>query len=212
MNRCIVSVATGRYVKGLDRLQSSPNLYATFMAWRDSLPPGSPAHADVPYAFKAYALKAAADEGFDVLLWCDACIVPGARSLNDLWEQIETHGYWISRNGYWNSEWTAESAYGDLGVTHEENATIPHVVATAFGINLNHSSGRKFLDEYFRLANTKAFCGPWVGGKGIQHRHDQTSASVIAHRLKMKLTDPPEWFAYRHGETDKTVLIADGNY
>lgn len=217
-NRCIVSVAAGLnlagepYAKGLARLIASPLLYSTLMTWRDALPHGSPSHQDVPYAFKAYALKTAADQGFDTLLWCDACIVPGARSFNDLWEKIETQGYWFSRNGYWNSEWTAESAYADLGVTHEENAAIPHVVATAFGLSLKHSAGREFLDEYFRLAQTKAFCGPWSGGIGVQHRHDQTAAGVLAWRLKMQLTDPPEWFAYRKGETEKTVLVADGNY
>lgn len=218
MKRCIVSVATGRYVTGLNRLEASQDLHAPVMCWKDSLPAGSPAHADVPYAFKAYALKEAADKGFDLLLWCDACIIPGARSLDDLWDKIETDGYWFSRNGYSNLVWTADTAYADLypdlplEAAQEINTEVEHVVATAFGLNLKHEAGRAFLDEYFRLAQTRAFCGPWTGGIGIQHRHDQTAASVIANRLKMKLTNAPEYFAYRYGETDATVLIADGAY
>lgn len=218
MKRCVVSVATDRYVKGLDRLAGSPILHAPVMAWRDSLPPGSPTHEDVPYAFKAYALKAAADEGHEVLLWCDACILPGARSFNDLWDKIQRDGYWFSRNGYRNSQWTSDSAYADLfpniplDAAKRANHEIQHVVATSFGINLKHPIGCAFLNEYFRLANTKAFCGPWTGGIGVQHRHDQTCASVIASRLKMKLTNPPDFFAYKHGETEATVLIADGGY
>lgn len=211
-------MATGRYVEGLARLEASAGLNAPVMAWRDCLPPTSPSHEDVPYAFKAYALKAAADQGFDLLLWCDACIVPGPRSLEDLWEKIET-GYWFARNyGFKNYQWTADSAYRDLfpeyplELAQQTNKEIDHVVATAFGLNLKHPNGREFLDEYFRLAQTNAFKGPWTGGVGVQHRHDQTAASVIAWRLEMKLTDPPDYFEYRHSETEATALVADGKY
>jgi len=128
-----------------------------------------------------------------------------------------------------NSEWTADASYADLGITREENARIPHVVATAFGISLRHFKGVAFLAEYLRLAQTKAFCGPWwnsnrpeyhrwaaagpCGGAMVKgHRHDQTAASVIAWKLGFELTDPPNWLAYKGGETAATVLIADGAY
>jgi len=208
--RCIVNVATGRYTKGQLRLLAAFN-GDNKRLWYGELPPGSPEHSEKPYAFKAYALKDAA-RVFPLLLWCDASILPGPRALEDLWQRIEAKGYWFSKNGFRNSEWTNLAALEDLGVTGVENESIEHVVATAFGINIAHPIGAAFLDEYFRLANTRAFCGPWTGGKGVQHRHDQTAASVIAHRLGMELTDPPEWFAYRGGETEKTALVADGAY
>jgi len=212
MSRYVVNVATGRYLVGQERLRSALASAATGgLYFSDMMPPGSPSHLEVPYAFKAWALKAAIDRGATSLLWADACIVP-LRSLDPLWERIENHGYWVSRNGYWNSEWTAESAYADLSVTHEENAKIAHVVATAFGLSLTHPVGKRIFEEYFRLAQTRAFIGPWTGGIGVQHRHDQTALSVVAHRAGCVLTDPPEWFAYRGGETEKTVLCADGAY
>lgn len=114
------------------------------------------------------------------------------------------------------------------------NRKIPHVVATTFGISLTHPLGKVFLDEYFRLASeTKAFCGPWInadhrdvkckldpgtrcapcGPEDVRgHRHDQTAASVIAWRLGFKLTNAPDIFAYRGGEKENTVLVADGGY
>jgi hypothetical protein len=209
--RVIVNVATGRYVRGQARLVQSFSGFKR--TWTDQLPPGSPSHEEVPYAFKAFALKKVADSGhFDLLLWADASIVPGPAPLSKIWERLETVGYWISKNGYRNSEWTALSSLQYLGVTEEENHEIEHVVATAFGLNLKSEIGRKFLDEYYRLANTEAFCGPWRGGIGVQHRHDQTAASVIAYKLGMELTNPPEWFAYRGGEMEKTVLVAAGAY
>jgi hypothetical protein len=110
------------------------------------------------------------------------------------------------------------------------NRNIRHVVATAFGLSMRHPLGKAFLDEYYRLASTtRAFCGPHSNANcagavpGIRtapcgppdvwgHRHDQTAASVIAWRLGMKLSTAPEPFAYRGGETEQTILVADGGY
>jgi hypothetical protein len=250
MTRAIVNVATGHYVKGQKRLAAFP----VTIGWTDELPRGCPAHTERPYAFKAYALKQTyEDYGHETLLWCDACMIPGARPLDELWEYIEEHGVWFAKNGYSNYEWTADSAYPDLfpgplatvptGMDERRklNRTIPHVVATAFGISLKHDKGRAFLDEYFRLASeTEAFCGPWINGplsgdpsnhhrmapcgpadvRG--HRHDQTAASVIAWRLGVPLTECPEFFSYANRRADgslhmedqspRTCLIADGAY
>lgn len=248
MTRCIVNVATGPYARGQARLAASLPDFGRIhngkswithddpsekreqilMTWCDKLPPGSPTHERVPYGFKAFALNAADQADCKLILWVDASIVP-YQSLTDLWGKIERDGYWISNNGWTNAEWTAESAYRDLGITREENERIPHVVATAFGLNLAHDKGRAFLDEYYRLAETRAFCGPWwnsnfpeyqgragaapCGDERVRgHRHDQTAASVIAWKLGMELTNPPAWFAYRGGETTDTVLVADGKY
>lgn len=201
-------------------------------------PDQSPSHAERPYAFKAYALKHAADAGCQTLLWADASILP-IRSLEPLWEKIERDGYWIARNGWTNAQWTSDLAYGDLFPSEmtnfglercrEVNSKIPHVVATSFGLDLRHEVGQKILEEYHRLASqTLAFCGPWTNlTNGVSndlrirkcgpdsvlgHRHDQTALSVIAWRLKCQLTDCPEFFSYRGGEVDKTVIVADSTY
>lgn len=225
MSRCVVNVATDRFVIGQNRLASL--LAVPLVKWSDSLPLHSPAHAEVPYAFKPWAMYEASQQGYTTLLWCDACIIP--RDLTALFERIERDGYWMSRNGWMNSEWTADSAYADLDVTKQENARIPHVVATAFGISLNHFKGAAFLAGYLRLAQTQAFCGPWwnsnrheyhrwaasgpCGDEMVRgHRHDQTAASVLAWKLGFDLTNPPDVFAYLGGETENTVLIADGAY
>lgn len=252
--RAIVNVATGSYARGQCRMiKAFPG--GLVRAYRDCLPMGSPRHEDVPYAFKSFALKEAADAGVKTLLWVDACIVPGPRPLEELWQRIERDGYWISNNGFTNYEWTADAAYPDLFtdddfVQREDgpswmeeaealNRTIPHVVATTFGISLEHPIGRAILEEYLRLAKTKAFCGPWInwnhaynepagsfvgqnwkgertypcGQSDVRgHRHDQTALSVIAWRLGCKLTNGPEWFSYRGGENETTCLVADGAY
>ncbi len=236
--RTVVNVATCRYVKGQERLTASlARDGENYCVWNDrtGLPLGCPSHQDVPYAFKAFALRQAADTGSTTLLWADASIL-SIQPLDELWQKIERDGYWIANNGYTNYEWTADSAYPDLfpEVWLEErdgrephleharaiNREIPHVVATAFGISLKHPVGSMLLHEYLRLAKTKAFCGPWANDQSSPcgppdvrgHRHDQTALSVIAWRMGCKLTNCPEWFSYRGGETEGTVLVADGSY
>lgn len=225
MNPVVLNVSTGGYVFGQDRLEAAVRDQGyEFLGWRDTMPPGSPSHHDIQYAFKSWSLKEAAKRGHTLLLWADASIMP-VSSMAPLWAKIEADGYWLSKNGWSNAQWTADSAYADLGVTIEENRQIPHVVATTFGLNLAHPKGKAIFDEYFRLAQTGAFRGPWKNGPAnrfsrrtgpcgppdvLGHRHDQTALSVVAWRNGCELTDPPAWFAYQGGQTKETVLVADG--
>ncbi len=245
--RAVFNVATGpHYLRGQSRLLAALQQHgsgAQVLAWANELPPGSPPHSQNPYAFKAYALQHALTNRArpTTLLWADASILP-IRSLEPLWERIERDGYWISNNGWTNSQWTCDAAYpmlfakDDLGqigpptltALRKLNATIPHVVATSLGISLEHKLGREFLSEYVSLADSGAFRGPWwnsnasnkqyAANRGAEpcgppecfgHRHDQTAASVIAWRLGMKLSDPPDVFAYSKRRPDGTLHIED---
>lgn len=236
MTRSIVNVATHAYTLGQDRLAKSEFLIGcSTVFFRDELPPESPSHHEKPYAFKAHALAHAARNGATTLLWADACILP-IQPLDSLWEKIEEEGAWISRNGWKNAEWTPDSAYADLAISREENWEIPHVVATAFGVSLNHPAGKAIFDEYLRLAQTDAFKGPWYNRNHPEYRryptfymgkrwcepcgpenvrgarHDQAVLSVLAWRNSVTLTDPPNVFAYSGGKTENTILVADGSY
>ena len=158
--------------------------------------------------------------------------------MEPLWEKIEREGYWLAINGWTNYEWTADSAYPDLfpGMKLEQarelNKKFTQIVATCFGLNLKHPTGATFLRQYYQLAQTKAFCGPWgntaseqgpkyhpsmMGECGppdvLGHRHDQTAASVIAWRIGCHLTQCPEIFAYKNppNEPDpRTIMLAVG--
>ena len=224
MKRAIVDVATGRYLPYQARLfkrlaelgtDATPCFYSL-------MPHGCPPHHEKPYAFKAYALMAAVSLcNPDLILWVDSVIYP-VKELDLLWEKIEHEGYWIALNGWTNYQWTCDAAYADLfkgwkiEEAREVNRKIPHVVATAFGLNLRTHVGKEFLSEYFRLAQTNAFCGPWKNENGscgpedvLGHRHDQTAASLIAWRLGMKLTECPNFFSYPPAAPN-TILVADG--
>jgi hypothetical protein len=234
MNRIVVNVATGRYVKGQERLtEALATLGEDYRVWRDELPPGSPTHQETPYAFKAWALEAARLSGHTLMLWCDASIVPIA-PLDPIFQYAEAHGVWLADNGWKNSQWTCDAAYGDLfDVDREDfrelNRKIKHVVATAFALDVMHPKGALFMTEYLRLAKEGAFQGPWWNSNGerpdyaskagaepcgppecLGHRHDQTAASVIAWRLGIPLTTCPKFFSYEGGQTEETILVARG--
>lgn len=244
MKRIVVNVSTGsHYIKGQARLAAKlKELGEETFFFRDVLPEGCPPHAAVPYAMKPWSLKQVAEQlQPDLILWADASIFP-LRSLEPIWARIFRDGYWLGKEGWLNGTWTAESAYPDLfapemaeGVDmqtlRESNKHIPHVVATAFGLNLRHEKGAAFLKEYFRLASeTRAFCGPWMNsnhpdaaGKPVDGvrvapcgppdvrgaRHDQTAASVIAWRLGFELSEPPSPFAYANFRPDGTFHLED---
>jgi hypothetical protein len=248
--RAIVSVATGPFVRGLDRLTEWCAAHDTeYVTWRGRLPNGAPSHADVPYAFKPFAMNAAAVEA-TTLLWCDSCMIP-IKPLDPVWEQIERDGYLVFNNGYSNYEWTADSAYPDLfadvyrdlpahfdklDATRNMNRNIKHVVGGLIGLDLTQQIGKDFLAEWYRLAKTRAFCGPWInsnyphtvsprprsgwapcGPPDVRgHRHDQSALSVIAWRLGCKLTEAPNLFSYAQLNVlppdPRTVILADGGY
>lgn len=239
LRRAIVSVGTDRYEYGIDRLVDEVQRFCPdvqFNFWKQ-MPDGAPPQKEKPYAFKAYALAEAAKVN-DLLLWCDASIhILG--SLERLWKKIEDEGYWLALNGWTNYEWTADSAYEDLfpGVPIEEarelSKLFPQVVATSFGLNLRHPKGLEFFMQYFWLAKTNAFCGPWANANCdpakrfvyapdsryttapcgppdvLGHRHDQTAASVIAWRLQMKLTECPDILSYPPAK-ENTLLLVGG--
>ena len=202
MKKAIVSVGFGEHNEiGIKRLARSLDRSACTDGrfFYKSFPHTWPKHEDVPFAFKPYSLMETSWQA-DMLLWCDSSVI-ALRSLDPLWERIERDGYWFCENmGFNNYQCTEDSAYEYLfpGVpideARETNKQIPHVVATAFGLNLGSEIGTEFLTEYYRLSKTRAFCGTDYRareGKPLPeqlHRHDQTAASVIAWKLGMNLT------------------------
>ena len=223
--RAVVNVSTGaHYLKGQQRLTEwlTANKQADYFIWNDAsgLPAGCPSHAEIPYAFKAFALRDAIAAGAKTLLWCDASIRP-IRDLGPLWERIEEKGYWIGRNGWTNYEWTADLAYPELFRMDIEshvirtgafadldglltlNRDIPHVVAGSFGISMEHPTGRAIFEEYFRLASeTKAFCGPWTNtGYGLP-------GEVYPHPdgVRYGPCGPSDVRGHRHDQTALSVI------
>jgi hypothetical protein len=227
MSRAVVNVAWGHYRAGQERLANALKTCiggAPASLFRIEPEPSWPRHEEKPYAFKAYALKEAAERA-TVLLWLDASVLP-VQSLESLWARIEETGALVFNNGYPNSEWCADSWYGEcfpgLPLEHARaiNRNIRHVVGGAFGLNLDHPVGAKMFADYCAMAETNAFRGPWrntteapCGPPEVSgHRHDQSCLSLIAYSNEVELVDPPVLAYYRAGEPvdKKTILLVKG--
>ena len=182
--RCVVSLATDhrRFPEALARLRESLERHAPgvpVLAWEHGeLPPGSPVHEDVPFAFKPFALAEARRRGFDTLLWMDAACV-AVRSLEPVFDRIESRGHVLFRNGTRRvGEWAAPHALAALGVSREEAMEMPELNAAALGLR----SGHPFLDQWLEEARR----GTAFRGDKSEHRHDQSVAGVLAARLRMR--------------------------
>jgi len=220
-SRMVVSVGVGpRCAGGFQRLaERLYELGEPLMAWQNAWPPGSPTHEENPYAFKIYALEHANLAGFLArpLLWLDSTVIV-LKPLGPLWDLIERQGYWISRNhGMVTGPFCCDAALPILGISREEAFEIPHVVATCFGLDMRRSIAQEFLARWKALAEAGAFKGPHRNDSGeasadprvLGHRHDQTAASVVAWRLGMQLTDPPDWFADEGYPGSETTLLTN---
>jgi len=223
MSRCIVSVGTGNHRGKLARLTDQVfALGENFFFWDGYLPMESPSHEEAPYAFKVWALRTVLtrSEGLhhDVLLWLDSSIII-LKPLAPIWELIEQQGYWFSRNhNYSTGNWASDASLPILGITREEAFGIPQIVATSFGLDLRQPVAQDFLSRWRDLALAGAFAGPWSNEHGEAssdprvkgHRHDQTAASVLVHRMGLNLTVPPEYFSDEGFPYDeRTILTTD---
>ena len=182
-----------------------------FLAWPPgSFPDGCPAHLDVPFAFKPFCFAEAAARGMGTVLWLDASCI-AIRSLEPIFERIEEHGHLLFRHSSLVlGEWAGDDALEELGLPREKALALPEVNAAAVGLKLTHPRAMAFLDEWRAAAGKGlAFRGTrqpvqgWDDYRAVKwnqsgrvsadnrvrgHRHDQTVAGVLAHRLGMELT------------------------
>lgn len=120
---------------------------------------------------------------------------------------------------FWNSgfmcgQWCSDAMLEGMAVTRDEAWQIPMIQASVIGIRFDADRG--FLDEWKACCDRGLFFGsgtnrnreisrdPGVDG----HRHDQSVASILRHRLEFPMC-PPGWCVYS-GVTDKTVFQNKG--
>ena len=216
LQQCIISLATSdkRYSQALVRLRESvtrSGFTGEFMSWPPgSFPEGCPAHREVPFAFKPYCFREAQRRGMELVLWLDAaCVV--IRKLDPLFQVIAEDGYILFRN--WRNmlgEWASDDALRVFDLSRECAMSIPEISAAAIGLNMKNGLALEFLDQWYAAArNGVAFRGikepirtdedyasvKWnrsmrvsSDSRVLGHRHDQTVAGILAHRLGMQLT------------------------
>lgn len=186
MSECIINVGVGHwYPKGTDRLYRSlihHGWHGGIMVWRDELPEGSPTHVENPYAMKVYAFEEAMKAGHTSILWLDSsvwCIRYPAIHLR----AMASDGYYLFSSGDFTcAQWTNDNCLEYFGLTREEAEGIPMLASGVLGLNMGFEVAREFFAQWRAAMLAGAFRGSWK-----DHRHDQSAASIIAHRLGMRL-------------------------
>ena len=200
-SRCIINVATDHYKVGQDRLVASLREHGytgEIMLWGDNLPDGCPTHQQVPYAFKTYAMQAAARAGHNVLLWLDASMW-AIKSPEPVLRHIEEHGHLFDAGwDGWLGNWTTDAFLAKHGMTRDEAMTVRMFAAGVTGLDLRRPRSVEFLDRWHGMAQDGvSFIGPWKGESEDPryngHRHDMSAASLLAHRMGLEIVDIGCW-------------------
>lgn len=225
MKKTVVSFAdeAGSYRRAMNRLEDS--LIATgfdgeFKGYTSFEEIGSPPHkgpGSVPYAFKAYAIKKAIEEGAELLLWADSPIY-ATQSIQPVFDHIEREGYLFLDNvGFNLGQWLSDDCLNLWQLDREDSFNTQIVMACLMGFNLKNPLTLRFLNWYINAASDGiSYHGDWFNNLGqvssdsrvLGSRHDQTVASIVIKGLDLKITNAQQtFFAYQ--EHKSVMSIAD---
>ena len=218
MNDCIINVGCGGwYARGSARLERSlihHGFHGIVKTWKDELPEGSPTHKQIPYGMKVAAFHWAYTQGFERVLWLDSsawCV----KQPKVHFEAMGRDGYYLVHSGWQCDQWTNDHCLSHFGITREEAKDIPMLSSGILGLNFNTEIGREFLYQMDNAMHSGAFNGSWTAdpkeGSGDRyrgHRHDQSCASLIAHRLNMRLHPEQVYDYYYAPQMPETVEFA----
>jgi hypothetical protein len=207
MKICVINFASGDYVRGQERLRASLKkigFAGDLLFFTNELPPDSPPHDDAPWAFKVYGFAEARRRGYDLALWIDSNGI-AIRPLDRLFRRIQRSGYYLwGRRSAAVGEWISDRVLSSFNLSRDEAMKIPEIAAFCVGLNFRSETANRFLDEWlsrardgfsfrgipkeYSLSLTNSNAGGVVSTdprvKG--HRHDQTVASILAFKYRMK--------------------------
>lgn len=153
---------------------------------------GCPSHKDVPYAFKAFAIKKAFDEGYDNIIWLDS-VIQAVAPIDKLLAHVEETGFVFFDNyTYTIGSYCNQNCKEVYDITEEE-LQAPMIMACVMGFNREHAA--QFIADYYQGALNGSFRGEWDGED--RHRHDQTVASLLIKRHNLPILQGHEtYFMY----------------
>lgn len=201
MKHCIVNFSDFRFKAGQDRLYKSLKdfHYQGDILLFDSFQElGCKTHQEVHYQFKVYAIEKVRQMGYDVVLWCDASMF-AVKDVMPVLNHIYDKGYLMEYCGFSAGQWSTDICLQEFGITRDEAMDIPLHSSGFTGLNFQNNLSNEFLDKWFKYAQAEiTFNGDWTNNNNqcsmdsrcLGHRHDQTTASIIAHQIGMERINP----------------------
>ena len=223
MKHCIVNFSDSKFKVGQDRLVKSlidTNYQGDILTYTDFSQVGSKTHIEVPYQFKVYAIKKAVDLGYDIILYCDASLF-AIKNVMPVINYIISKGHLMEYCGFSAGQWSTDNCLNYFGLTRDEAMNIPLHSAGFTGLNMQNKVTTQFFNEWFKCASEEiTFKGDWNNNQKqcsadercLGHRHDQTTASIIAHQLVMKRINP-HFMQYKWEGTElknETIFYCQG--
>ena len=168
----VVNFSTKEYLAGQRRLKASLGNWPSLMYTKyEEI--GSPTHQESPYEFKIWTIE----RGFevdDIVLWLDAS-VKLVGDLNKVEEIIKRDGYFMEEAGAYVDDWCNDHTRNYFNLTEKGMIMFS---AGLLGLNLKSEKAMQFFYHWKNAAQAGCFKGDWSN-----HRHDMTSASIIAQRM-----------------------------
>lgn len=204
----IVNFSTKEYAKGQKRLANSLNGYKSLMFDKYEAI-GSPTHQDSPYEFKVHAIKTAMASSPDsIILWCDASLYR-VGDLKIIEEIILKDGYFMTEAGHYVGRWTNQFTRDYFRLTEQElkqgEGGITMFSAGLLGLDSAAPHAMEFLSRWEQAAKAGCFKGSYE-----DHRHDMSSASIIAKRMGMNYQRGGQHMAYigpGYSQPEKDVVF-----
>jgi hypothetical protein len=232
MNKtCIINYAEACWWKGggtwypqgqarlVQSLKDTGNSDLTCFAWKNADELGCPSHADVPYAFKPYALQRAKEDGYELVLWCDASVW-AIKNIQPVFDHLAKHSHLFFHNSN-IGRFTSDACLDGFNLSRDKAMNMDGLMGICMGFNLTMPVTQEFLQQWLAKAKDGfSFPGTWNNDQQqvskdprcVAHRHDQSVASIIACNLGMKTVIGPETFFTYYEPTmpDCVVLTARG--
>ncbi len=201
MKHCIVNFSDYAFLKGQERLIKSLkdfNYQGDIITFNSFEQVGSKSHQEVPYQFKVYAIEKARQMGYDVILYCDASLFAVKDAMPVIYHIIDK-GYLMEFCGFSAGQWSTDICLKEFGLTRDEAMNVPMHSAGFTGINFQNQLANEFFNKWLKSAQEEiSFQGAWNNlqkqcsqdERCLGHRHDQTTASIIAHQIGMERINP----------------------
>ncbi len=204
---CFLNVGIGLwYRSGSDRLQASliaHGFTGDHLVWKDCWPGAIPGLSrDVIYAAKADAFQHALNAGYTTIIWGDASIY-AVRPLDRFLATVNEKGYWLGQSGYNCAQTASDAQLQYFGVSRDWAERVPDCATGIFGVNMDFTAPRQFIETWIQAAKDGAF-------RGSRHhdgqsndprfrfgRQDQSAASLIAGKQGMTLDCFLDFCAFR---------------
>jgi len=201
MKHCIVNFSDYRFEKGQIRLKESlsqQGYQGDTLLFNEFSQVGSKTHLEVPYQFKVYAIEKARQMGYDVVLYCDASIWAIKDVMPVIYHIIEK-GHLMEFCGFSAGQFSTDLCLSKFKITRDEAMKIQLHSAGFTGLNFQNEKTSEFFSKWYECAKEEiTFSGDWNNKykqcsndeRCLGHRHDQTTASIIAHQLDMERINP----------------------